>query len=162
VLERLSAFQAPAVISASLKIDARLHSVLAEQRGLAPLMAKTAAETYHTAILDYIMEKRPFVSRTGQLENSIGWRGEGEGAIVYANAKQAIFIERGTKPHEIRPKNRKALRIPQAGGGYLFAKLVKHPGTEAKPFFFAELQAREEGMLSAMRLVLARRLGIST
>ena len=65
----------------------------------------------------------------------------------------AAFLERGTKPHIIRPKNAKALRWPAKGtpvtlGGrvrsgaarrlgssaYAFAKFVHHPGTKAQPF----------------------------
>jgi hypothetical protein len=42
-------------------------------------------------------------------------------------APHALFVNLGTRPHEIRPKNKKALRW--AGGGFFhFAKVVKHPG----------------------------------
>ena len=42
-------------------------------------------------------------------------------------APHAAFVHWGTKPHKIRPKNRKALRWPN-GGGFRFAKSVNHPG----------------------------------
>lgn len=42
-------------------------------------------------------------------------------------APHAQFVQFGTRPHEIRPKDKKALRW--AGGGvFHFAKRVKHPG----------------------------------
>ena len=42
-------------------------------------------------------------------------------------APHALFINLGTRPHIIEPKNKKALRW--AGGGkFFFAKRVKHPG----------------------------------
>lgn len=42
-------------------------------------------------------------------------------------APHAVFVHWGTKPHIIRPKDRKALRWP-AGGAFAFAKEVHHPG----------------------------------
>lgn len=42
-------------------------------------------------------------------------------------APQALWVNFGTKPHDIRPRNKKALRW--AGGGrFFFSKLVRHPG----------------------------------
>ncbi len=42
-------------------------------------------------------------------------------------APHAIFVAFGTRPHTIRPKNKKALRW-SAGGKFAFAKQVNHPG----------------------------------
>jgi hypothetical protein len=42
-------------------------------------------------------------------------------------APHAIFVQLGTRPHEIRPKNKTALRWA-AGGKFVFAGKVKHPG----------------------------------
>jgi hypothetical protein len=58
----------------------------------------------------------------------------------------AVFLERGTRPHVIRPKNKKVLRwgaTPadrrlsgrlRKGGNAIFAREVHHPGTRARPF----------------------------
>jgi len=67
------------------------------------------------------------------------------------------MVEYGTSPHIIRPKNKEALAFPSSGGARsvrkgkirtnvkyggktintnaVFAKVVHHPGTTAKPFF---------------------------
>ena len=42
-------------------------------------------------------------------------------------APHAIFVQLGTRPHEIRPKNKKALRW-SGGGKFFFAGKVNHPG----------------------------------
>lgn len=42
-------------------------------------------------------------------------------------APQAEYVNLGTKPHDIRPKNKKALRWV-SGNAYVFARLVRHPG----------------------------------
>jgi hypothetical protein len=66
------------------------------------------------------------------------------GATVTA-AGAAVFLEKGTKPHVIRPKKGKFLRFapgagstlggrPRAGASVVFARKVNHPGTKAYPF----------------------------
>ena len=59
-------------------------------------------------------------------------------------APHALFVNLGTRPHEIRPKNKKALRW--AGGGlFHFAKVVKHPGYRGDAYVIeaATLAVRE-------------------
>ena len=74
-------------------------------------------------------------------------------AQTVASANYAAYVEYGTKPHEITPNARKALRwvakgnamrlsgnatkATQRAGGYAFAKHVSHPGTRAHPFMLA-------------------------
>ncbi|MGE4517307.1 MAG: HK97 gp10 family phage protein [Arcobacteraceae bacterium] len=41
----------------------------------------------------------------------------------------ARFVHDGTEPHEIRPKNKKALKTP-----FGVRKKVNHPGTKANPY----------------------------
>ena len=67
-------------------------------------------------------------------------------AETIAGASYALFVERGTKAHDIVPRKAKALRFPanagaatlsgrvRAGGQVRFAKRVRHPGTRAQPF----------------------------
>lgn len=77
--------------------------------------------------------------RTGNLGRTIG-----EGQIhftgprtvagsVHAKADYALYVHEGSRPHLIRPKRAQALRF-QIGGRTVFAKLVRHPGTRARPF----------------------------
>jgi hypothetical protein len=54
-------------------------------------------------------------------------------AETIASAIYAAHVEFGTQPHEIRPRNRKALRW-KVQGGYRFARRVNHPGTRAQPY----------------------------
>lgn len=56
-------------------------------------------------------------------------------AIVAAGASYASFVESGTRAHQIKPKHRTALRWP-VEGGFMFAKVVNHPGT--KPTLFLQ------------------------
>jgi hypothetical protein len=88
-------------------------------------------------------------------------------ATTVAAAKYAAHVEYGTKPHEIRPRNKKALRFPGGGvsttlsgrvrtgevrrlgkGAFVFSKGVKHPGTKAQPYMIpgAEAAIKAEGV----------------
>lgn len=86
--------------------------------------------------------------RTGTLQRSIG---PGElsdtRATVRATAAHAGYLEFGTRPHVIRPRNRRVLAWSDQPGatrlsgsmrtGFrpnVFARLVNHPGTAASPF----------------------------
>lgn len=77
--------------------------------------------------------------RTGRLGQSIraeGVENAGEMVVsgsVTANTDYALYVHEGTRPHLIRPKRAKALRF-EVGGRVVFAKLVRHPGTKARPF----------------------------
>jgi hypothetical protein len=150
-----------------MRLTVDLSPALAELIGRGPqrvrqagsLGAKRAAEDYEQAIRDYIRAGQAFTPRTGHLEQSIGWRPDGDGAEVYANAPYAGAVERGTRPHRITPgPGRKALRWFPNGGGVAFARYVDHPGSRAYPYFFAERDQREALMLAAMREAVAETL----
>lgn len=53
-------------------------------------------------------------------------------AVVFT-ADYAAAVNDGTRPHIIRPRQAQALRFV-IGGRVVFAKVVHHPGTRARPF----------------------------
>ena len=63
-------------------------------------------------------------------------------------APHAIFVQLGTRPHEIRPKNKKALRWA-SGNGFVFAGKVNHPGYIGDAYLInaATLAVREFGRI---------------
>ena len=72
--------------------------------------------------------------KTGKLAASIVKEiGQGE-ARVAATAPYAMYVVKGTQPHEIRPVNASVLRFVVPGGGFVFTRLVRHPGTRPNPF----------------------------
>ncbi|WP_371374391.1 hypothetical protein [Sporomusa aerivorans] len=50
-------------------------------------------------------------------------------------APYALFVHEGTKPHQILPRAKKALRWA-SGGKFVFAKGVWHPGTQKDQFLY--------------------------
>ena len=135
---------------------------LADPR-LAGKAAKAAAEAFTDETLDWIAAGRAFTSRTGILEQSIGWRPTGlNAAEVYVNADYAPYVELGTRAHVIEPKpGRKGLKIPVVGGGgYIIRRSVQHPGSKPYPFFFADRARREQSMTARALSVLAAHAGV--
>ena len=70
--------------------------------------------------------------KTGHLRRSISVNmGNLEATIHTSNVKYAVMVEKGTKAHVIRPKNKKALYWK---GATYPVKKVNHPGSRAKPY----------------------------
>ncbi len=123
------------------------------------LAAMRMAETYTEETLAYIKNRRPFIPRTGHLEQSVQWQPRGEtSAVVSAGAEYAPWVEYGTRPHLIRPRpGRRALRF-FVNGRAIIRPEVMHPGTRPRPFFFADQDRRQRGMLAAAREAVAETL----
>lgn len=78
---------------------------------------------------------------TGALADSIEHEVNDQVLRVGSNLDRAIWMEEGTRPHVIRPKNAKALFWP--GAEHPWA-LVNHPGTMAQPFLRPALWIKRE------------------
>lgn len=74
--------------------------------------------------------KHPGVSATTQYVDVLaGGRG----------APYVMIEEEGSRPHIIRARRRKALRIPVGGGRVIFRRQVRHPGTVGTHFMTRSL-----------------------
>ena len=81
---------------------------------------------------------------TGRLRGSLGVRVEVDRVIVGpdpAIAPYAGYVEFGTAPHDIRPKNSGGALKFTIGGRTIYAKVVHHPGTAPQPFIRPAFQA---------------------
>jgi len=114
-------------------------SVTVQQRGLQLQLVSQgideAAKRLIQRLADYAeaeMRNRAPV-RTGVLRASIQKTVGEKEAQIGPTVPYAMFVEYGTRPHEIRPVNARALRF-EMGGGTVFATLVRHPGTRPQPF----------------------------
>ena len=68
----------------------------------------------------------------GRLRASIVMEERGDSFVIGTNVEYAKYVELGTAPHIIRPKNKKALYWYKAKHP---VKKVKHPGTKGRHFF---------------------------
>lgn len=84
--------------------------------------------------------------KTGELREaiSIRYRYPDEAWIFIAEPAHtyALYLERGTRPHLIKPISAKALRIDV--NGIVFAKYARHPGTSPNPFMRRGYQEAED------------------
>ena len=86
---------------------------------------------------------------TGHLRRSIATKmGDLEATIHTSNVKYAIIVEKGSKPHIIRPKNKKALYWE---GAKRPVKLVNHPGSKAKPFLIPAFESEKDKFIENLK-----------
>jgi hypothetical protein len=82
--------------------------------------------------------------KTGITQNSIGYSSLSATSVTTQAAGAAIWLERGTKPHIIRPRVAKVLAwggarrlsgaLRKGARAEFFARIVHHPGSRAFPF----------------------------
>lgn len=103
------------------------------------------AETLDTELRQMLVERLADVAyaaafygapwKTGKLARSIVKEIDEDGeASIKALAPHAVYVIKGTTPHEIRPVNASVLAFKAAGGDMIFTKLVRHPGTKPNQF----------------------------
>ena len=91
-------------------------------------------------VVEHARASHRFKTRSGTLERFT------EAKVDRANLRAEVgfkasdvpygaYVHDGTPPHKIRPKDRRALRWV-AGGDFVFAKGVNHPGTAPDPFLY--------------------------
>lgn len=82
----------------------------------------------------YAKERAPWKDRTAHARQSINSRAERSGSGVTISIAHGVrygrYLEMGTSPHEIRPKNKKALYW---NGASHPVRLVHYPGTQKHP-----------------------------
>ena len=89
---------------------------------------------------------------TGHLRSGIATDIKGLEAIIHtSNIKYAPMVEFGTKPHIIRPKNKKALYWK---GAKHPVKSVRHPGGKAKPYLIPAFEKEKDQFLEKLKEVI--------
>lgn len=111
---------------------------------------QAAADNANASVMDVLVSMADEIAEemrreapvdTGRLRDAIRVKREGNGVVIGPEGVDyAVYVQYGTPPHEIRPKNAKALRF-QINGRTAFATVVHHPGTEPNPFATRAAQA---------------------
>ena len=74
-----------------------------------------------------------------------------EATVHTSNIKYAIIVEKGSKAHVIRPKNKKALYWEGASRP---VKMVNHPGSKAKPYLIPAFEKEKDQFLEKLKEVI--------
>ena len=86
---------------------------------------------------------------TGHLRRSIATKmGDLEATIHTSNVKYAVIVEKGSKAHVIRPKNKKALYWK---GAKRPVNLVNHPGSKAKPYLEPAFESEKDKFIENLK-----------
>lgn len=145
--------------------DSLLAELQAMRRNLRTQIFR-ALTLLEAEILQNLRGKSGLKVRSGSLLNSIGGTKkvymEGDntyaGQIGSAGVPYARIHELGgtTKPHEIRPRNKLALKF-SGGNGDVFAKVVRHPGSKipARPYMGPALAAKKDQIMKEFGIFLS-------
>jgi hypothetical protein len=147
----------------------QISSALGRNRTLVLGTLNRALRRVGTHMVPALKARTPV--RTGKLRASTRYQIKGtaedmrmevrQGARTAGGVLYRPFVTEGTRPHEIRPVNARALRIV-IGGDVVFASRVQHPGTKANPYHRRTLReeqpeirriAKEEADRLAARLL---------
>ena len=86
---------------------------------------------------------------TGHLRRSVTTKmGDLEATIHTSNVKYAVIVEKGSKAHVIRPKNKKAIYWK---GAKRPVKLVNHPGSKAKPYLEPAFESEKDKFIENLK-----------
>ena len=118
-----------------------LHDYPQEASGrLKDAINRALAILAKSGVPDTFQFKTPSSLRTRYLE--LNWGAPGKGlklatdtdltGRIWSNAKYAIFVHEGTRPHEIRAVRKQVLANKKIG--QIFGKVVHHPGTAPNRF----------------------------
>ena len=89
---------------------------------------------------------------TGHLRRAVSTDIKGLEATVHtSNVKYAIMVEKGTKAHLIKPKNKKMLYWKGASHP---VRIVRHPGSRAKPFLEPAFEKEKDQLLEKLKEVI--------
>ena len=90
--------------------------------------------------------------KTGHLRRGITTDvGNMEVTVHTSNVKYAIMVEKGTKAHLIKPKNKKMLYWKGASHP---VRSVRHPGSRAKPFLEPAFEKEKDQFLEKLKEVI--------
>ena len=86
---------------------------------------------------------------TGHLRRGIATKmGDLEATIHTSNVKYAVIVEKGSKAHVIRPKNKKALYWK---GATHPVKQVNHPGSKTKPYLEPAFESEKDKFIENLK-----------
>lgn len=98
-----------------------------------------------------------FTTRTGDAERSIDAQVSGSGDSVVGTVGTTrlitIYLHQGTRAYIIEPRTKKVLRWA-AGGDFVFAKRVQHPGIKEDPFIFNAADAEAGAIKSRFDAII--------
>lgn len=100
-----------------------------------------------------------FQDRTGNLRSNIQARRVASGRLgetweIVSPMPYSRFVDEGTRPHMIYPRNASVLHWEDADGAHHFAKAVHHPGTRGTGFMGSAYLKAERRLYAEIDTIL--------
>jgi hypothetical protein len=90
--------------------------------------------------------------KTGALSRSMKLTVQKRSATLIAQVPYSLYVEKGTRAHDIHPTKSHGLLVFEIGGETVFVKgPVHHPGTRAQPFLMPATQILPLRFAAALR-----------
>jgi hypothetical protein len=125
-------------------IDVNVQGIDAIRDTFAHLVPETQAKVLKglaQVAFDTAQQQVDTHTQTGALARSLRLRSDGSGGWIIdhdlQHASYAPWVHWGSRPHLIRPREKKALRWAAGAGsgtGFVFAKWAHHPGYAGHPY----------------------------
>lgn len=107
-------------------------------------------------------KEHQFTTRNGDAERSIhgktSFHKDSFEGVVGTTRLVTIYLHQGTRSHIIRNRYKRALRWT-AGGQFVFAKRVRHPGTKKDPFIFNAAAHEKRQVISRFERAVRQAIG---
>lgn len=124
----------------SYQIKGDISKVLSEKNGKALLAMASQLKISSRDIVENAQDNHKYISRTGNLDNSIQWESRGQfQTIIGLDTQKAPYADmqhEGTKAHSVKPKDKKALRLVGTNGRFFFSKGHTVSGIKKDQFVF--------------------------
>jgi len=118
-------------------------------------LGEYALQTYREQVP--VATPRPGRERVGHLRESIIKVDTPNGFIVSPTAYYARYVAYRTRPHPIYPRKGRRLKFWwNKAGGWVYPRMVNHPGTKANPFHARVARLVRRKMVELVRRQLER------
>ena len=129
------------------KFAVELIKLSEESKGNVQKVIKKSAFNIEAKAKNNLKANRSVVTR--HLTRNVATQmGDLEATIHTSNVKYAVIVEKGSKAHVIRPKNKKALYWK---GATHPVKQVKHPGSKAKPYLIPAFESEKDKFIENLK-----------
>ncbi len=131
-------------ISARVQISPDLKNLIESNQEIAPKAIKSGMKLITRKAPPKVRNKIKSLGlvKTGNLVKTIRGKTGKDKSTIGSQFFVGHILEGGAKPHIIKAKKGKYLRIP-VGGKSLFVKQVRHPGNKAYKFLESTIQEME-------------------
>ena len=118
-------------------------------------LGEYALQTYREQVP--VATPRPGREHVGTLRDSVVKMDFPDGFVVTATAPYAKYVAYRTRPHPIFPRKGKRLKFWwNKAGGWVYPRMVNHPGTKANPFHARVARLVKRKMVEIVRKQMER------